>query len=131
MKRKPTKKLAISAEAYGEYNQIGSFQEINVPKTKQDIDQLMQILSQSFMFKGLDEKAMNIVVKAISIKNYKKDDMVITQGEIGEELFIVKQGSLRCFKNIINEKDERSTLDLLVYKQGDVFGELALMYNAP
>lgn len=25
MKRKPTKKLAISAEAYGEYNQIGSF----------------------------------------------------------------------------------------------------------
>ena len=42
------------------------------------------------MFKGLDEKAMNIVVKAINIKNYKKDDQVITQGENGDELFIVK-----------------------------------------
>lgn len=131
MKRKPTKKLAISAEAYGEYNQLGSFQEINIPKSKQDADQILQILSQTFMFKGLDEKAMNIVVKAINIKNFKKDETIISQGENGEELFIVKSGSLRCFKTITNEKDEKVQLDLLVYKQGDVFGELALMYNAP
>lgn len=83
------------------------------------------------MFKGLDEKSMNIVVKAINIKNYKKDENVITQGENGDELYIVKSGSLRCFKTITNEKDEKVSLDLLVYKQGDVFGELALMYNAP
>jgi cAMP-dependent protein kinase regulator len=56
---------------------------------------------------------------------------VITQGENGDCLFIVKSGTLRCYKNILNEKNEKSQLDLLVYKQGDIFGELALMYNSP
>lgn len=46
-------------------------------------------------------------------------------------MFIVKSGQLRCFKNVINEKEEKTALELLVYKQGDVFGELALMYNVP
>lgn len=49
------------------------------------------------MFKGLDEKALNIVIKAVDVKQFKKDDSVIKQGENGEELFIVKTGSLRCF----------------------------------
>lgn len=41
MKRKPTKKLAISAEAYGEYNQLDDTENVDIPKNKEEIDQIM------------------------------------------------------------------------------------------
>lgn len=77
MKRKPTKKLAISAEAYGEYNQLEEFKEKNISKSKEDIELLTAILVQSFMFKGLDEKALQIVIRAVDVRQFKKDDFVI------------------------------------------------------
>lgn len=59
------------------------------------------------MFKGLDEKALNIVVKAVDVWQFKKDDFVIKQGEIGQELFIVKTGTLRCYRETKDDKDEK------------------------
>ena len=76
-KRKPTKKLAISAEAYGEYNQENEFQQAEVPKSAQDQEQIMQFISHSFLFKGLDEKALGIVMRAVSLRDFVADEPVI------------------------------------------------------
>lgn len=78
------------------------------------------------MFMGLDEKDMNVVIDAMDEKQFKNGETVITEGEPGEVLYIVENGNLSCHKVI-----EGESKFLKNYQPGDVFGELALLYNAP
>lgn len=64
-------------------------------------------------------------------KKVENDEFVIKQGDEGNNLFIVEEGTLRCTKK---EKLNDPTCEdkfLLEYKKGMAFGELALLYNAP
>jgi len=54
------------------------------------------------------------------------EDEVIREGDSGDYLFVVESGKFDCFKNISGEETY-----LKSYQQGELFGELALMYNAP
>lgn len=54
---------------------------------------------------------------------------MIRQGDPGEFLYIVDQGELECTKKI-NKTDENPSF-LKNYSSGELFGELALLYNAP
>jgi len=51
---------------------------------------------------------------------------VITEGEDGDYLFVIETGSLDCLKNIDGTEKVVKTCNA-----GDVFGELALLYNCP
>lgn len=53
-------------------------------------------------------------------------ELIIKEGEPGEVLYIVESGEMTCSK-IINGQSKI----LKKYSEGDVFGELALLYNAP
>ena len=59
--------------------------------------------------------------------NFKESDVVIQQGDEGNDLYVVEEGTLDCFKEIEGQDDKL----LVSYKPGDAFGELALLYNAP
>jgi cAMP-dependent protein kinase regulator len=126
--RKTKKKNAISAEAYGEYNKMKDFEPRIIEKSAEEKQLIKAILLKNFMFKSLEEKNQEIVINAMDIKKYKKDDYVIKQGDDGEELFIVSSGTLKCTK-IFPGKTEETFLK--TYISGEVFGELSLMYNAP
>ena len=80
------------------------------------------------MFKYLEDKDLEIIVGAFQLKQFQENDMVITQGDDGDELFLVSTGYLNCYKVFGN--DTQPT-DLKKYKKGEVFGELTLLYNAP
>ena len=53
-------------------------------------------------------------------------DRIISEGDKGDSLYIVAEGSFDCFK-VIGGEDKY----LKTYEKGEAFGELALMYNAP
>lgn len=58
--------------------------------------------------------------------------MVITQNDKGDKLFVVESGTLICTKKLYDrDGDEIEELFLKTYESGEVFGELALLYNAP
>jgi len=57
---------------------------------------------------------------------FKTDEKVITEGEDGDFLFVIEQGSFDCIKKIDGEDKVVKTC-----APGDVFGELALLYNNP
>ena len=59
-------------------------------------------------------------------KNLNAGEVIITEGLNGDELYVVEQGKLACSK-VINGSEQH----LKNYEAGDVFGELALLYNAP
>lgn len=82
----------------------------------------------NFMFSSLDEKDKQIIVDAMAVKNFQENECVIKQGDDGNELFVVGTGRLKCFKRFPGKEEDTF---LKEYDTGDVFGELALMYNAP
>ena len=59
-------------------------------------------------------------------KKVQAGEYIIKEGDAGDVLFIVESGELSCTKVI-----DGSSKFLKKYNPGDVFGELALLYNAP
>jgi cAMP-dependent protein kinase regulator len=119
---------SISAEAYGHYNPKGEFQPKVVEKDSQTKQRIHELLSNSFLFKHLEQKEMNIIVNAMEIRHFEPQASVIKQGDDGHELYIVGNGQLRCTKRFPG-KDEDTFLKN--YEAGEYFGELALLYNVP
>lgn len=59
---------------------------------------------------------------------YRKGQTVIKQGDDGDNLYIIDNGELECFR--FSQKTQENVF-LKFYTPGDAFGELALLYNAP
>ena len=78
------------------------------------------------MFNGLEESEMEVVIDAMDEQKVKAGETIITEGEKGDELFVVEEGKLDCYKQIDNAQKL-----LKSYEPGEAFGELALLYNAP
>jgi CRP-like cAMP-binding protein len=57
---------------------------------------------------------------------YPKDTMVFSEGQPGDELYIIQKGSVKITKIVDNNE-----VLLAVLKQGDIFGEMALLEAKP
>jgi len=122
--RKP--RASVSAEVYGEWNKARPFVAPQHPKTPAQTEKLRRILTNSFMFANLEEKDLQVVLLAMVERTFSAGKKIITEGEDGEVLFVIEEGNPIC-KKWINGQEK-------VVKQcrpGDVFGELALLYNSP
>jgi len=78
------------------------------------------------MFMSLDEKDLKVVIDAMDEKKVAPGEYVIREGDNGDVLYIVESGDMSCTK-VLGGKETF----LKNYGPGDVFGELALLYNAP
>lgn len=129
--RKPEESLgraraSVSAEAYGQWNQKKAFTPPKHPKTPEQLDRLSTTLGKSFLFSELDKSDMDLVLLAMKEQDFSAGTKVINEGDDGDYLFVIEKGSLDCVKNI-NGADTV----VKVVSAGDVFGELALLYNCP
>ena len=62
---------------------------------------------------------MKIIINAMEIRNFNAGELVIRQGDSGDQLYIVGSGLLRCTKMLPNnEKDEMFLKD---YGPGGIF----------
>lgn len=80
------------------------------------------------MFSGLSEKEKIIVIDAMDEKQALKGETVIKEGQEGDCLFVLAQGTCSCTKVFPGNTDPTF---LKRYQPGEAFGELALLYNAP
>lgn len=122
-------RTSVSAEVYGMYNKKENYKPNLVQKSHGQKDKIAARLNQSFMFSALDQKEKEIVINAMEEKKFKANDWVIRQGEDGDNLYVVEQGTLKCFKRF--NKNDAEEKYLKTYVPGESFGELALLYNAP
>ncbi|KAF4659450.1 hypothetical protein FOZ61_004719 [Perkinsus olseni] len=105
-------RASVSAEAYGAWNVKQAF--------------TAPILSKSFMFASVEEREMAVVVDAMAEVKLEAGVRVIKQGDDGDFLFVIEEGTLDCIKEIDGEEKVVKTCE-----SGDVFGELSLLYNCP
>lgn len=121
-------RASVSAEAFGAFNKKSDFKPRIVPKSEEAGEAIMDKIKKAFMFSGLDEKELKIVVDAMEERSCFKKEVVIKEGDEGDCLYIVGSGTLSCTK--IFPGDTEPTI-LKHYEPGEAFGELALLYNAP
>merc|ERR1719446_206755 len=117
---------SVSAEAYGTWNQKKAFEPPKHEKTDAQKTRLGSTLQKSFMFAALEQKDMDIILLAMKECIFSAGTKVITEGENGDYLFVIEKGNLECKKTINGEEKV-----VKVVNEGDVFGELALLYNCP
>jgi len=122
-KQMPNKaRQSVSAEAYGQWNQKKAFVPQVIPKSEDQKERLKQVLGKSFMFAKLEDNDLGIIVGAMKEVTVKAQEKVIIQGDAGDFLFVIESGDFDC---IVGDKVVKTC------GSGDVFGELALLYNCP
>lgn len=119
-------RTSVSAEAYGQWNVKKEFTPPNHPKTDVQKVRIKEVLNKSFLFKTLSNEDMDVILGAMLEKVCEKDSHIIEQGDDGDCLFVVEDGTVNCFKKVDGEEKL-----VKVCKAGDAFGELALLYNTP
>ena len=80
------------------------------------------------MFSALDEKEKEVVIDAMTEVRAVINEVIISQGDQGDCLYVVDTGNLACSK--VFPGNTEATF-LRRYQAGEAFGELALLYNAP
>jgi cAMP-dependent protein kinase regulator len=120
-------RTSVSAEAYGVWNKMDTTWTAPLyEKSDEQAARIQKVLDGSFLFAPLDKKDMTTIIGAMKELKISGSETVITEGEDGNELYVIEEGKAECFKMI----DGKETL-VKVCERGDAFGELALMYNAP
>lgn len=80
------------------------------------------------LLKQLNEHEINQISDAIRVEKYNQGEVVIQQGEIGDKFFLLEEGSAAAYKLFDGATEEK---EVMKYKSGDFFGELALMRGEP
>lgn len=94
-------RTAVSAEVYGEYNKKGDFKPKVIKKNNDQINRIKSRIIQSFLFQGLEQHDVEIVINAMEEKIFQSGDTVITQGEKGDTLYVIEKGELDCYKKFV------------------------------
>merc|ERR1719473_2626102 len=70
---------------------------------------------------------MGTVILAMKEKVVEPQQRLITQGEDGDYLFVIEEGTIECLKKM----EDGTEKNVKTCEPGDCFGELALLYNCP
>lgn len=85
------------------------------------------LLNNVALFAGLSDADRAAISKLAVIRSYHKNTMVICEGDQSDSLYVVLSGKVKVF--LSDEEGKEVTLNL--QGEGEYFGELALLDDAP
>ncbi len=85
----------------------------------------LSYLSQVELFKNIEQYEKIKLLDGLKIENYKKEEFVFREGDVGNNFYIIEEGECECLKDQQDNKQE------LVRKleAGNHFGEIAILKN--
>jgi cAMP-dependent protein kinase regulator len=92
----------VSSEVYGMFNKRESYVPKFIKKTDEQIQRIKARILQSFLFSGLEQNEVTIVIAAMDERRFKAGEDVIVQGENGDCLYVVETGELNCYKRFVS-----------------------------
>jgi len=95
-------------------------------KKRELYDHFLQNVS---ILKSTDAYERSQIADALRTESFKKGDVIIQQGQAGDNFYIVEAGS--CFVLKANNDQENEPRKVHECNVGDYFGELALLRNDP
>eukprot|EP00163_Fabomonas_tropica_P029614 TRINITY_DN640_c0_g1_i2.p1 TRINITY_DN640_c0_g1~~TRINITY_DN640_c0_g1_i2.p1 ORF type:complete len:317 (-),score=109.49 TRINITY_DN640_c0_g1_i2:558-1508(-) len=103
------------------------YERVVIAKSEDAKNTIRDRIKDNIMFNHLDKEQEEELIDAMFEKNFKAGEVIIKQGDDGDNFFIVADGQYECWIATPGQEDK------CVYKgkAGDCFGELALIYNQP
>ena len=89
-------------------------------------DRTMAIKAVPF-FTQLSERELDVIRAVASEKTYPKNAVVLTEGEMGDSLYMIQSGKVKVF---IGDEDGREII-LKILGPGDFFGEMSMIDTQP
>jgi CRP-like cAMP-binding protein len=90
-------------------------------------DQIVPLLRRVSLFEGLPDEDLKRVAGIVSGTAVEAGEVLFEEGDEGDQFFIVFTGAVEILKRKPNGEEER----LAVRRNGDGFGEMALLNDAP
>lgn len=100
---------------------------MNLKTTNTDSQSKIQQLSQLQFFSGLSDEVLLDLSGMLKKFSYKRNTIVIAQGDNTRNLYIIKKGRLKV---LASDEDGNQTIFSFL-GAGDFFGELSLLDDAP
>jgi CRP-like cAMP-binding protein len=79
------------------------------------------------LFHSLSQRFLTGIAKACVERTFKKDELIVRQGNPGVGLFVIVSGKVQIAKT--NEAGER--LEIATHGPGEVIGEMSVLDGAP
>lgn len=86
-----------------------------------------EALSQVFLFRELTPHEMNTLITISKEKRAKKNEMIFREGDVGDAFYLIVSGSIRISTFVPGVGEEALT----ILREGEYFGEMALIDDAP
>jgi cAMP-dependent protein kinase regulator len=128
LQKKRIRRITFSDEALSEKKQsnlIDFVPEIE-EKSEEVISKIKEKCKSLDIFKNLSKNELDLIINSFKTERYQQGDTIFNQGEDGDKLYILTSGELECWKTI--KKGDPQTF-IKLYNEGDILGELAIMYN--
>ena len=91
------------------------------------IGERTQTLKAVPFFTQLSDRELDVVRAVSTEKGYPKNAVVLTEGEMGDSLFMIQTGKVKVF---IGDEDGREII-LKILGPGDFFGEMSMIDKQP
>jgi CRP/FNR family transcriptional regulator, cyclic AMP receptor protein len=85
------------------------------------------LLARTVLFENLDDDARVLLASVAISRSYKKGQLIVHQGDLGESLFILVEGHVKVFVT----SEEGDEMVLVTLGPSEVFGELSLLDGGP
>ncbi len=87
----------------------------------------LNILSNTSLFSGLPEDQLKQIRRIALVRQYKKGEIVFSEGNDGIGFFVVVEGSIKIFKASADGKEKI----LHIFGPGEPFGEVSVFTGKP
>ena len=100
---------------------------MNTPTKRGAIGERTMTLKAVPFFTQLSDRELDVVRAVASEKSYPKTAVVLTEGEMGDSLYMIQSGKVKVF---IGDEDGREII-LKILNPGDFFGEMSMIDKQP
>jgi hypothetical protein len=84
-------------------------------------------IAKTPLFSDLNTEELVAVIKGLQLHTYEPGDIIVSEGEAGNSLYVVSTGTVKAF---VKDASGRSH-PIRIMQDGDFFGEMALLTGRP
>ena len=107
-------------------NNNNNFRQEQIGDPSEKFEKFKEKIQSLSFFKYLTPFELNQVLSSFKTETFNEGDTIFKQGTDADKLYFIEKGEISCWKTMRPE-DPKTFIKTL--KEGDSFGELALMYN--
>ena len=123
--RKKNKRETISDEVPSQFNSI-NYNQQSMGNNSEGFEKFKEKIQSLFFFKNLTKFELNEVLSSFQTEQFSQGEKIFEQGNNADKIYFIDKGEISCWKKM---RPEDPLTFIKTYKEGDAFGELALMYN--